>query len=55
MSKQPHRQQGAPSMGGGNSGRRSGAQPQNQTGAGAGKKTQVGRKKSGSKPQQKAA
>jgi len=41
-------------MGGGNSGRRTGAEPQIQSGAGNSKKAQ-GRKKSASKPQQKAA
>ncbi len=55
MSKQPHGNTGAESMGGGNSGRRMGAGPQPQSGAGGGKKTQVGRKKSATKPQGKAA
>ncbi len=41
-------------MGGGNSGRRTGAEPQLQAGAGS-KKTNVGRKKSATKPQSKAA
>ncbi|HEX8924513.1 MAG TPA: hypothetical protein VF786_01910 [Terriglobales bacterium] len=55
MSKQPHHQQGAESMSGGNSGRRTGAEPRLQNGAGMSKKAQVGNKKSGSKPQTKAA
>lgn len=42
-------------MGGGNSARRSGAQPQLQTGAGTSKKALSDRKKSATKPQQKAA
>ena len=41
-------------MGGGNSGRRTGAEPRLQNGAGmANKKTQAGRKKSASRPQNK--
>jgi hypothetical protein len=55
MSKQPHRQRGAESMGGGNAGRRTGAQPDIQSGAGTSKKTNVGMKKSATKPQSKAA
>ena len=56
MSKYPHHQRGAESMGGGNSGRRTGAEPRLQSGAGMGsKKSQAGRKKSGSKPQSKKA
>jgi hypothetical protein len=55
MSKQPHHQQGAESMSGGNSGRRTGAEPRLQNGAGMSKKAQAGNKKSGSKPQTKAA
>jgi hypothetical protein len=56
MSKHPHHQQGAESMGGGNSGRRTGAEPRLQSGAGMGKKkSMVGRKKSASRPQRKAA
>ncbi len=54
MSKQPHHQQGAESMGGGNSGRRTGAEPRLQNGAGMGrKKTRAGDKKSATKPQSK--
>jgi hypothetical protein len=54
MSKQPHHQRGAESMSGGNSGRRTGAGPSGQSGAGtSSKKTNAGRKKSGSKPQSK--
>jgi hypothetical protein len=55
MSKQPHHQQGAESMGGGNSGRRTGAEPRLQNGAGMGRKAQVGRKQSPTKPRKKAA
>jgi hypothetical protein len=56
MSKMPHHNRGAESMAGGNSGRRGGAEPQVQSGAGMGsKKTNAGRKKSASKPQRKAA
>jgi hypothetical protein len=56
MSKHPHHQQGAESMGGGNSGRRTGAEPRLQSGAGMGsKKTRAGNKKSASRPQNKAA
>jgi hypothetical protein len=56
MSKQPHHNRGAESMGGGNSGRRTGAEPRLQNGAGmSSKKTQAGRKKSPTKPQNKAA
>lgn len=54
MSKYPHHQQGPESMGGGNSGRRSGAEPQLQSGSGMGtKKTNAGQKKSASKPARK--
>lgn len=43
-------------MSGGHSGRRTGAEPRLQSGAGmSSKKTNAGRKKSGSKPQSKAA
>lgn len=56
MSKQPHHQQGAESMSGGNSGRRGGAEPRLQNGAGMGsKKTRAGMKKSATKPQGKKA
>lgn len=52
MSKQPHHNVGAESMGGANSGRRTGAEPRVQTGAGmSSKKTNAGMKRSGSKPQ----
>lgn len=55
MAKQ-HHQRGAESMGGGNSGRRTGAEPRLQSGAGMGrKKTQAGQKKSATKPRHKAA
>lgn len=55
MSKQ-HNQQGPESMGGGNSGRRTGAAPRIQSGAGmSGKKTHAGDKKSATKPQKKSA
>jgi hypothetical protein len=55
MSKQPDHQRGAESMGGGNSGRRTGAEPQLQSGAGmSSKKTNAGRKKSATKSQTKA-
>jgi len=55
MSKQPHHQQGSESMSGGNSGRRTGAEPRLQNGAGMGrKKAQAGMKKSATKPQKKA-
>jgi len=56
MSKNPHHQQGPQAMGGGNSGRRTGAEPRLQNGAGMGsKKTRAGRKKSASKPPAKRA
>jgi hypothetical protein len=56
MSKNPHHQRGAESMGGGNAGRRTGAEPRLQNGAGmSSKKTNAGIKKSATKPQQKAA
>jgi hypothetical protein len=56
MSKQPHHNRGAESMGGANSGRRTGAEPRLQSGAGMGsKKTNAGRKKSPTKPRSKAA
>ena len=56
MSKQPHHNQGSPSMGGGNSGRRTGAEPRLQNGAGmANKSANAGRKKSASKPQGRKA
>ena len=56
MSKGPHHSQGAESMGGGNSGRRTGAEPRLQSGAGMSrKKSNAGRKQSASKPQKKAA
>jgi hypothetical protein len=43
-------------MGGGNSGRRTGAEPRIQSGAGmSSKKTHVGNKKSATKPQRKKA
>ena len=43
-------------MGGGNSGRRTGAEPRLQSGAGmSSKKTHAGRKKSAGKPRRKAA
>jgi hypothetical protein len=42
MSKHPHHQQGAESMGGGNSGRRTGAEPRLQSGAGIGKEEKHG-------------
>jgi hypothetical protein len=43
-------------MGGGNSGRRTGAEPRLQNGAGMGrKKAQAGRKQSATKPGRKAA
>jgi hypothetical protein len=55
MSKQ-HHQRGAESMGGGNSGRRTGAEPRLQNGAGMGRKqAQGGRKQSASHPHKKAA
>ena len=54
MSKQPHHQRGAESMGGGNAGRRTGAEPRAQSGSGmTSKKTNAGMKKSASKPQSK--
>jgi hypothetical protein len=54
MSKQPHHQRGAESMGGGNAGRRTGAEPRLQSGAGmSSKKTNAGMKKSPTKPQGK--
>lgn len=56
MSKQPHHQRGAESMSGGNAGRRTGAEPRVQSGAGmSNKKTNAGNKKSATKPQSKAA
>jgi hypothetical protein len=56
MSKYPHHQRGAESMSGGNSGRRTGAEPRLQNGAGMGsKKANAGRKKSASKSQIKKA
>jgi len=56
MSKQPHHQRGSESMGGGNSGRRTGAEPRIQSGAGmSSKQTNAGRKKSATKPQSKKA
>jgi hypothetical protein len=56
MSKQPHHQRGAESMGGANSGRRTGAEPRLQSGAGmSNKKTNAGRKKSATKSSKKAA
>ena len=54
MSKYPHHQQGPESMGGGNSGRRTGAEPRLQNGAGMGrKKAHAGVKKSATKPARK--
>jgi hypothetical protein len=51
MAKQ-HHQRGAESMGGGNSGRRTGAEPRLQNGAGMGrKKAHAGDKKSATKSQ----
>jgi hypothetical protein len=51
-----HHQRGAESMGGGNSGRRTGAEPRLQNGAGmSSKKTNAGMKKSATKPRGKAA
>ena len=56
MSKNPHHQRGPVAMSGGNSGRRTGAEPRLQNGAGMGsKKARAGRKKSATKPQSKAA
>ena len=56
MSKQPHHNQGSPSGSGGNSGRRTGAEPRMQTGAGMSKKDRnVGEKKSATKGRKKAA
>lgn len=56
MSKQPHHQRGSESMGGGNAGRRTGAEPRLQNGAGMSKKkTNIGSKKSATKPKTKAA
>jgi len=53
MAKQ-HHQRGAESMGGGNSGRRTGAEPRLENGAGMGsKKTRAGDKKSATKSQSK--
>ena len=50
MSKQPHHQQGSPSGSGGNSGRRTGAEPRLQNGVGMAMKTRnVGQKKSATK------
>ena len=55
MSKQPHHQRGAESGGGGNSGRRTGAEPRLQSGAGMSrKKTQAGQKQSASRPRKAA-
>jgi hypothetical protein len=49
-----HQQRGPESMGGGNSGRRTGAAPRIQSGAGmSGKRTHAGNKKSATKPQSK--
>lgn len=55
MSERAHHQQGAESMGGGNSGRRTSTEPSVQSGAGLGKKKNAGRKKSASRPKRKAA
>jgi hypothetical protein len=55
MSKQPHHNRGAESMGGANSGRRTGAEPQLSSGAGTSKNNNVGMKKSATKPRKKAA
>jgi hypothetical protein len=56
MSKYPHHQRGAESMSGGNSGRRTGAEPRLQNGAGmSNKKTNAGRKPSATKSQTKKA
>ena len=56
MSKQPHHQQGAESGSGGNSGRRTGAEPRLQSGAGmSNKSSNAGRKRSTTKPKRKAA
>jgi hypothetical protein len=56
MSKQPHHNRGVESGAGGNSGRRSGAEPRLQSGAGMSrKKTQASRKDSASRPRRKAA
>lgn len=56
MSKQPHHNRGAESMGGANSGRRTGAEPQISSGAGTSKKNNLKMmKKSATKPQKKAA
>jgi hypothetical protein len=55
MTKQPHHQQGAESMSGGNSGRRAAGEPRQQNVASVSKKAQMVNKKSGSKPQTKAA
>jgi hypothetical protein len=55
MSKMPHRNRGAESMGGGNSGRRAGAEPRLQNGVGFSRKAQVGRKPSATKSQTKKA
>lgn len=56
MAKHPHHQRGAESMGGGNSGRRTGAEPRLQNGAGmSSKKTRAGMKRSASRPKSKAA
>ena len=56
MSKQPHHQQGSPSGSGGNSGRRTGAEPRIQAGAGMSKQDRnVGQKTSATKPRRKAA
>jgi len=54
MAKQ-HHQRGAESGAGGNSGRRTGAEPRIQSGAGMGRnKTQAGRKQSASRPRKAA-
>jgi hypothetical protein len=56
MSKQPHHNVGAESMSGANSGRRTGAEPRLQNGAGMSrKKANAGMKKSATKPQHKKA
>ncbi len=56
MSKPPHHSRGAESMGGGNAGRRTGAEPRLQNGTGtSSKKTNAGRKPSATKSQTKKA
>jgi hypothetical protein len=56
MSKQPHHNRGAESMGAGNAGRRTGAEPRLQSGAGMARgKSNAGRKKSPTKSQFKKA